>query len=63
MKNYQIYLNGEAATNRFYVADDAAEAIESYIEDCNAEYKDNFGEDPDPDQIYQAGEITAEVTE
>ena len=62
MKNYQIYLSGEA-TNRFYTADDAEEAIESYIEDCTAEYRDNFGEDPDPEQIYQAGEITAEVTE
>ena len=58
MKIYRIYTDGEF-TGRYYAADDAAEAIQCYIDECIAEYRADQGEDPDSDMIHQLGEITA----
>ena len=49
-KEFRIYVDGEE-TNRIYGADSASEAAEQYKADCINEYIDNFGEEPDMEEL------------
>lgn len=49
-REFRIYINGND-TNRIYGADSPADAIEQYKADCIREYVDNFGEEPDMEEL------------
>lgn len=57
MKRYRIYVDGEE-TCYSYTADTESEAIESYKDDCIADYLCKFGADPDMTDFERA-EIVA----
>ena len=50
MTTYRIYIDGQA-TDHTYEAETKEEAIEAYKHWCIEDYRDNFGEDPDQDEL------------
>lgn len=52
-REFRIYVDGED-TRRIYGADSPEEAIQQYKDDCIAEYRMDFGEDPDMDTLDSA---------